>query len=172
MNWLNTLPTSRKAWGLLALTAFLLEVTALYFQYAMGLEPCIMCIYQRTAVLGVFAAGLIGFISPSNGIFRGIGAATWGVSSIWGYMLAKEHLNMQTTTDPFAFTCDIVPNFPEFMPLHEWVPAFFAATGDCGSIDWQFVGLSMPGWMEVIFALYAISFLVILPFILWSLVKK
>jgi disulfide bond formation protein DsbB len=58
------------------------------------------------------------------------------------------------------------------MPLHEWIPAFFAATGDCGNIDWQFVGLSMPGWMEIVFGLYAISFLLVVPFILWSLVKK
>ena len=172
MSWLTTLPTSRNAWGMLAITALFLEVTALFFQYSMGLEPCIMCIYQRTAVLGILIAGFMGLFAKNNRLLRLVAFITWGVSSIWGYLLAKEHLNMQTTTDPFAFTCDIVPNFPSFMPLHEWIPLFFAATGDCGSIDWQFAGFSMPGWMEIIFALYAFSFLIFTPFILWSLMKK
>jgi disulfide bond formation protein DsbB len=161
MNWLGTLPLSKKAWALLALSAAIFEITALFFQYAMGLEPCIMCIYQRTAMLGLFAAGVIGFINPQSLPLRWLGYATWGISSIWGWLIAREHIDMQTTTDPFAFTCDIVPNFPSFMPLHEWIPAFFAATGDCGNIDWSFMSLSMPGWMEIIFAFYSVSFIAI-----------
>ncbi|MCF6434618.1 disulfide bond formation protein DsbB [Pseudoalteromonas sp. MMG022] len=162
MNWLSALSSSKKAWALLAISAGLFEVTALYFQYVMGLEPCIMCIYQRTAMLGLFAAGIVGYLSPTNWQVKGTGFAIWGISSIWGWMIAREHINMQTTTDPFAFTCDIVPNFPSFMPVHEWFPAFFAATGDCGNIDWSFLSLSMPGWMEVIFAFYSLSFIAVL----------
>ncbi|BBN81007.1 disulfide bond formation protein B [Pseudoalteromonas sp. A25] len=162
MNWLSTLSSSKKAWALLALSAALFEVTALYFQYVMGLEPCIMCIYQRTAMLGLLAAGIVGYFAPSNWLCKGAGFAIWGVSSIWGWLIAREHIDMQTTTDPFAFTCDIVPNFPAFMPLHEWFPAFFAATGDCGNIDWSFMGLSMPGWMEVIFGFYSLAFIVVI----------
>ncbi|TMP27361.1 disulfide bond formation protein DsbB [Pseudoalteromonas rubra] len=159
LNKLADFSRTRLAWGALFFSAFVLEVIALYFQYAMGLEPCIMCIYQRTAVLGIVAAGLIGLTSPTSLPVRLLAMSCWGVSAIWGWLLAKEHIAMQTTTDPFAFTCDFVPNFPSFMPLHEWLPAFFAATGDCGNIDWFFAGLSMPGWMEVIFALYSISFI-------------
>ncbi|MFC3032379.1 disulfide bond formation protein DsbB [Pseudoalteromonas fenneropenaei] len=162
MNWIGQLAFNRTSWLLLALSAFLLECIALYFQYQMGLEPCIMCIYQRTAVLGVLFAGLFGAINPSALWSRLLGFATWGVASIWGFLLAREHIAMQTTTDPFAFTCDIYPNFPSFMPLHEWLPHFFAATGDCGNIDWMFAGLSMPGWMEVIFALYSIAFILVI----------
>ncbi|WP_440053577.1 disulfide bond formation protein DsbB [Pseudoalteromonas sp. T1lg65] len=155
---------SRQSWGLLALSALLFEATALYFQYAMGLEPCIMCIYQRTAVLGLLSAGIIGMLNPSSFFVRSIAFVCWGISSIWGYLIAREHINMQTTTDPFAFTCEFVPNFPAFMPLHEWIPSFFAATGDCGNIDWSFLGLSMPGWMEIIFAVYSALFVVFLFF--------
>ncbi|CCQ12377.1 Periplasmic thiol:disulfide oxidoreductase DsbB,required for DsbA reoxidation [Pseudoalteromonas luteoviolacea B = ATCC 29581] len=160
MNQLHALVVSKKAWLLLASSAFLLECIALYFQYAMGLEPCIMCIYQRTAVLGVLVAGIVGYLKPNNLVIRSVAFIIWGIASIWGFLIAKEHIYMQTTDDPFAFTCDMFPNFPEFMPLHEWVPVFFAATGDCGNIDWEFAGLSMPGWMEVIFAAFSIVFIV------------
>ena len=133
MTWLANLAQQRSAWLLLAFSAFIFELIALYFQYQMGLEPCIMCIYQRTAMLGLLA---------------------WAVASIWGYLIARQHIDMQTTTDPFAFSCEFEPNFP--LPLHEWMPHFFAATGDCGNIDWQFAGLSMPAWMEIIFAVFTL----------------
>lgn len=157
MNWLANLAQKRTPWGLLALIAFTFEVTALFFQYQMGLEPCIMCIYQRTAMLGLLIAGIIGTINPHNMVFRVSALVIWGVSGIWGLLLAREHIDMQTTTDPFAFTCAFEPNFP--LPLHEWIPHFFAATGDCGNIDWQFLGLSMPAWMEVIFAAFSVVFI-------------
>ncbi|MBQ4861795.1 disulfide bond formation protein DsbB [Pseudoalteromonas sp. MMG013] len=159
MNWITSLSHSRPAWVLLAVSAFVFEAIALFFQYQMELAPCIMCIYQRTAMLGLLFAGLVGAINPSNTIFKIVGFSGWGLASIWGWLIAREHTNMQTTTDPFAFTCDIVPNFPEFLPLHEWLPSFFAATGDCGNIDWQFMNMSMPNWMEVIFAFYSVCFI-------------
>lgn len=155
MNWLAQLPTQRTPWLLFSGIVFLLEIMALFFQYKMGLAPCIMCIYQRTAVLGLLIAGIIGTSNPEHRGVRLLAYSVWAVSSVWGFIIAREHIEMQTTTDPFAFSCEFEPNFPAFMPLHEWIPSFFAATGDCGNIDWQFAGLSMPAWMEVIFALFA-----------------
>jgi disulfide bond formation protein DsbB len=152
-------PEKRALWLLIAGIACLLELTALYFQYAMALGPCVMCIYQRTAVLGMLIAGLVGAINPKNYLFRIIGYVTFAVSSAWGYLIAREHIAMQTNTDPFAFTgCAFEPNFPEFLPLHHWAPWFFEVTGDCGTIDWQLLGLSMPQWMQVIFALATVVF--------------
>ncbi|GKW51948.1 disulfide bond formation protein B [Pseudoalteromonas sp. NCCP-2140] len=162
MNWLAELATKRTPWLLLAVISLAFEITALFFQYNMGLEPCIMCIYQRTAVLGLLAAGVMGAINPQNMVVRLVAFATWGVSAIWGYFIAKEHIAMQNNTDPFAFSCAFEPNFPSFMPLHEWIPSFFAATGDCGNIDWQFASMSMPAWMEVIFAAFSVVFVAVL----------
>lgn len=48
---------------LLALTAFTLELVALWFQHVMLLRPCVMCIYERCALLGIMFAGLIGAIA-------------------------------------------------------------------------------------------------------------
>ena len=49
----------RSAWLVLFLTSFGLECAALYFQHVMGFAPCIMCIYQRTAMWGIVLAGLL-----------------------------------------------------------------------------------------------------------------
>ncbi|SFD62631.1 disulfide bond formation protein DsbB [Pseudoalteromonas denitrificans] len=159
MTFIANLAFKRSSWLVLALSTFCLEIAALFFQYQMDLAPCIMCIYQRTAILGIFIASIIGLSNPENIIVRIIAYLTWSISAIWGYFIAAEHIDMQTNTDPFAFTCDIIPNFPSFMPLHEWIPSFFAAPGDCGEIQWQFLNLSMPTWMQVIFAIYSIVFI-------------
>ncbi|XOV81408.1 MAG: disulfide bond formation protein DsbB [Aestuariibacter sp.] len=157
METLSRLTEQRGPWALLFSSAFLLELTALYFQYGMGLAPCIMCIYQRTAVLGIMMSALLVLII-NNGISRFVAYLTWGVSAIWGTLIAVEHVDIQTAANPFFASCEIVPNFPSFMPLHEWIPAFFAATGDCGDIDWQFLTLSMPQWMIVILGFYSVVF--------------
>lgn len=162
----HNLFTNTKAWGLLLLSASLLEATALYFQYAMGLNPCIMCIYQRTAMLGIVGAGLLGTVAPVP-LVRLVAYGIWGLSAIWGFLIAYEHVDIQTAANPFFASCEIVPNFPSFMPLHEWLPSFFAATGDCGNIDWQFLTLSMPQWMMVIFMAYAVVWGVVGVMGLW-----
>lgn len=153
---------SRRTWSLLLLSALILEGIALFFQYGMGLEPCIMCIYQRNAVFGVALAALIGISSPGSTAVRLLAIAGWGVSAIWGLLIAIEHVDIQTAANPFFAPCAIVPNFPAWLPLHEWVPAVFAATGDCGNIDWSMLGLSMPQWMIVIFACYSLVWLLVL----------
>lgn len=157
---LSKLAETSKAWLLLFSSALILVLSALYFQYGMGLEPCIMCIYQRTAVLGVLFSALLPILS-NQFVTRLIGFLGWGVSAIWGLLIAIEHVDIQTALNPFFATCEIVPNFPSFMPLHTWLPSIFAATGDCGNIDWEFIGLSMPQWMIVIFAIYSAVFITV-----------
>lgn len=50
----------------MALTAFALEMVALWFQHVMGLKPCVLCIYERCALFGVMGAGLLGAIAPKT----------------------------------------------------------------------------------------------------------
>lgn len=163
MNFLSQLPLNQRAWQLLAASALCFELIALYFQYVMGLEPCIMCIYQRTAIWGVFLAGVVGALGCQKLVFRIAAYGLWGTGAIWGFMIALEHIEMQSSTMSFLFSCDVFPNFPSWAPLHQWLPALFEASGDCGDINWQFLGFTMPQVMLVIFALYSLALAVVLP---------
>ena len=53
-------PKQRWPWVLLAVSALSLMLVALFFQYGMALAPCIMCVYQRFAISGIFFAGVVG----------------------------------------------------------------------------------------------------------------
>lgn len=143
----------RGVWALLFSSAFGLVLAALYFQYLDDLAPCIMCIYQRTAVLGLMFSSLLPTILK-HWVAQVLGLIGAMISSVWGLLIAIEHVDIQTAINPFFASCEIVPNLPSWAPLHEWLPQIFAATGDCGDIKWSFVGMSMPQWMIVIFAAY------------------
>lgn len=157
---LKNLSLQRWPWLLLAFSAFTLEMCALYFQHVMKLDPCVMCVYERITMIGVMFAGLIGAISPRILVMRLIAFITWAVAAFWGLQLALEHTGYQMNPSPFA-TCDYFPNFPNWAPLHEWLPWLFNPTGVCEDVVWTFFDYSMPQWLIVSFGIYCALFVVI-----------
>ena len=161
LNLFSAWAESKSAWLSLFMSSALLIVTALYFQHIMDLQPCIKCIYQRTAVFGILVSSLMPLIWQHS-LTRLLGFIGWGVASIWGFLIAHEHVDMLFAANPFFVVCDIIPNFPVFMPLHEWLPAVFGATGDCSENSWQFLDMGMAQWMRIIFGMYAVTWLIML----------
>lgn len=64
---------SRLSWLILLISIVALEATALYFQHVMMLAPCVMCIYERVAMMGVGFAAILGMLNPKNVIVRWLG---------------------------------------------------------------------------------------------------
>lgn len=149
---LNGCSKNRGTWILLALSAFLLELISLYFQHIMLLKPCVLCIYQRCALYGIVAAGLIGAIAPKTPL-RFIGLLFWIYSAWKGLLLAIKHTDIQLHRSPFV-TCDLFVNFPHWLPLDKWLPTIFRANVDCSKLQWHFLSLEIPQWMIIIFAVY------------------
>lgn len=151
----------KSAWLLLFSTGLALEITALYFQHGTGLEPCIMCIYQRTAMWGIVLAGALVLIFNTM-VTRLVAYGLWGYSAVRGFLIAAEHMEIIHSDDPFFSNCGIFPNFPSWAPLHEWLPAVFAAKGDCMENSWQFMSMGMAEWMQIIFGLYFLTLIVVI----------
>lgn len=159
---------SRKAWGLLALSILSLQIIALYFQYGLGDEPCIKCIYQRLALWGIFVSILPGLIFP-KGTYTRLTSYLAGIFFAgWGFKIAAEHVAVQQETNPLLAGCDMFPDFPSWFNPDIWFPALFEVRGDCGDINWQFLDLSMPQWMKIIFLIY-ILILAVVP--IYHLIK-
>jgi disulfide bond formation protein DsbB len=97
-----------------------------------------------------------------NIVLRSVAYTLWGVGAIWGLLVAIEHVEIQSATLSFFYSCEFVPNFPSWAPLHEWLPSLFEATGDCGDINWQFFGYTMPQMMIVVFGGFTAALVVIL----------
>lgn len=158
--WLGQLPGKRLPWALLTLIALGLELCALYFQHVLKLDPCVMCIYERCAMFGLLAAGLIGLSAPALAPLRWAGLLTWLGSSVIGFKLAWEHMQLQHNP-PFLPSCASSPEFPSWLPLNQWLPQVFEAYGPCEDVSWQFAGVSMVEWLVVIFSLSLLAALLV-----------
>jgi disulfide bond formation protein DsbB len=144
---------TRLPWQLLAMSALVLEGAGLYFQYGLELDPCVLCIYQRAAVIGILISALIGMSVPTSSIARWIGYLGWGMAAGWCLYLALELSGMQLGIVQPSLSCDVNAKFPAWLKLDQWIPVMFQPTGFCGDIQWQFLGMSMPLWMVIIMSL-------------------
>lgn len=163
LSFFKQISLGRGAWLLLMLSALSLELCALFFQHGMDLPPCVMCIYERLAMLGILAAGFIGMIAPNNLIIRWLALICWGGSAAWGLMLSIEHVGYQfpDPNDLFGKTCDIFVSFPTWLPLNQWFPLVFEAYGTCSDVVWRFLSLSMPQWLVIVFFLMLVVFAIV-----------
>lgn len=155
------LPSWRPAWIALALAALLPLAVASWFQHVDGLDPCVMCIYERVAFFGLVGAGLLGALAPGRVLVRASAYTLWGVSAAWGLDLVWRHVGMER--DPqLAMSCSFAAEFPSWLPLDTWLPALFLPTGYCDDVQWRWLGMSMAEWAGVIFALFLVSLLLVL----------
>ncbi|WP_371192886.1 disulfide bond formation protein B [Glaciecola sp. SC05] len=159
--WLANWSRTRTPWAIVCCSAFALLLAALYFQHVLGHAPCVKCIYQRTAIIAIFFATLLPVLYP-HFFIRMLSLILWGAAAIWGLLQAKAHLEVIFPEGFFVPPCPFFPEFPSFMPLHEWLPMVFDAPGSCNTNDWQFLSMGMPEWMQIIFSLYIAGWIVAL----------
>ena len=127
---------------------------AIFTQFQWGLEPCPLCIFQRIAfaALGVvlLAAGIH---APKGRTGRSIWGLLGFAAAAVGAGIAGRHTWIQMNPPeipscgaPFAF-------MRETMDTPSLIKQVLTGSGDCGTIDWSFLGLSMPAWSLVWFVL-------------------
>lgn len=166
-------PERRLPWLILALSASLFVGYALFTQHGpQQLWPCVQCIYQRTAMVGVALFGWLGFfVAPATRLIpkliRWVALIGWLFSALAGAYSAYYHSWIQAAINPLFASCQPHPDFPAWLPLHQWMPEVFDAGGLCGDIDWQWLGLSMPQWLFIIFCVYSALALLINVMHLW-----
>ncbi len=153
--WLHSFSQRRSAWLLLFISALAFELTALYFQYGMGLQPCVFCVYERLAMAGLIFSGLVGLIGAKNGLLRLLALLIGLFSAGKGLAVALRHASLQMYPAPWK-QCEFFPNFPETLPLHQWFPLIFNPTGTCNESQWSLFGVTMVQWLVFIFAVYVV----------------
>lgn len=132
------------------LSCGLLMAYALYAQYQLLLDPCPLCVFQRIAVIGLGILFLVaGLHNPGTG-GRRVYAILIGVVTATGITVAGRHVWLQNLPPSEVPTCG--PGFGYLMenfPLGEALAKIFTGSGECATIDWQFLGLSMPAWVLI-----------------------
>lgn len=123
---------------------------ALYAQHVLGLEACPLCIFQRVALIS------LGLVLLVAGLHAPRGARVYGLLAVLvaatGAGIAGWHVYLQNLPPDRVPACG--PGL-EYMldafPFVEVLEMVFTGSGECADVNWQFLGLSMPGWVLVWF---------------------
>jgi disulfide bond formation protein DsbB len=123
---------------------------ALYAQYGLGLEPCPLCIFQR---IGVILMGMT-FLAVALHHPRGAGRYLYGgllaLFAALTVAVAARQLYIQSLPPGTLPSCGApLAMMLRFMPVAEVVRRVLSGSGECGEVNWRFLGLAMPGWVLI-----------------------
>lgn len=129
---------------------------AFYLQLHGGLEPCPLCIFQRVAFAALGVVFLVGALHAPVGNGRRVyGVFALLVAGI-GAAIAGRHVWLQSLPPDQVPTCGPGLDYMlDAMPIAGVIRKVLTGSGECAKVDWSFLGLSMPAWTLVCFALLA-----------------
>ncbi len=125
---------------------------AFYVQFRLGIMPCNFCILQRIAFAALATVFLVGgVVAPkSQAARRGLVVLAL-VAAVAGAGVALRHVWVQYFP-PAVSDCLVTMSvdMPTSM-LGRLLKKVLTASGDCSSINWAFLGLTMPAWCAIWF---------------------
>lgn len=123
---------------------------ALYTQYALGLEPCPLCIFQRVAVAALGLVFLIAALHYPGPAGARVYAALVLLAAGGGAAVAGRHVWLQNLPPDQVPSCGPGLDFMlDSFPLTEVLEMVLTGSGECATVDWSFLGLSMPAWVLI-----------------------
>ncbi len=136
----------------IAVACTLLLAYAYYVQFQMFIDPCPLCILQRVAFL---ALGLVALIAAVHGP-AGFGRKVYGLFAFAcaaaGAGIAFQHVRLQNLPPDQVPACGPGLEYMiDTLPLTSALRKAFTGSGECATVDWTFLGLSMPTWTLVWF---------------------
>lgn len=141
----------------------------LYLQHVEGLEPCPLCVFQRIAFI---ALGLVFLVAAIHGPGRTAAlayGATGFVAAVAGAAVAGRHVWLQNLPADKVPACG--PGLQYMLdqfPLTRMIEKVLSGSGECASVDWSFLGLTIPGWALLWFVLLGVYLL----WLSWRAVRR
>ncbi|MFP7722652.1 disulfide bond formation protein B [Lysobacter sp. A3-1-A15] len=146
--------TFRSSFALGFLACAGLLAYAIYLQLHDGLEPCPLCIFQRIAFAALGVVFLLGALhAPKRRGGRGAYGVVAMLAGLVGTGIAGRHVWLQLNPPPIPSCGAGLEFMRETMSTTGVIRKVLTGSGDCGTVDWTFLGLSMPAWSLVWFVL-------------------
>ena len=135
-----------------------------YLQRHLGLSPCPLCIFQRVGliVMGGFAL-ISALFNPKSKVTR---LLLWLGSLVgigWATAVAARHVWLQHLPADQVPSCGPGLNYwLDTLPILQVFKEVFAGSGECASVDWTLMGLSIPEQSLILFSVLLIVHVLIL----------
>ena len=144
---------------LVIMTAIGMSFALFFLQRYMGFSPCPLCIFQRIGlmIMGGFAL-IAALFHPKSMVIR---LLLW-LGSLAG-IVWLQHL----PADQVPSCGPGLDYWLDTLPMQQVLKEVFAGSGECASIDWTFLGLSIPEQSLILFSILILTHLLIL----WRIVR-
>ncbi len=124
---------------------------ALYAEHVLLMEPCPLCVFQRMAVIALGIVFLVAALHhPGGKGSRRLYAGLVFAAAAAGIGVAGRHVWLQNLPPDKVPACG--PGFDyiiDSFPLADALKLIFTGSGECATIDWSLLGLSMPAWVVI-----------------------
>jgi disulfide bond formation protein DsbB len=121
---------------------------ALYAQLRLGLEPCPLCIFQRIGIALTGLMFLLAALHHPRGAGRTVYALLIAFAALATAAVAARHLYVQSLPPGTLPSCGApLATLLKFTPLFELIKKVLTGSGECGEVNWRFLGLAMPAWV-------------------------
>ncbi|WP_435949977.1 disulfide bond formation protein B [Psychrobacter sp. DM8] len=157
--------TYRQLQVVLVIGAVLGMSYALFFlQRYMGFTPCPLCVFQRIGliVMGIFAllAAIFHPKSKAVKILLWLGSL---IGIVWSTGVAARHVWLQHLPADQVPSCGPgLDYWLDTLPMSQVMNQVFAGSGECATIDWIFLGLSIPEQSLIFFSVLILVHILIL----------
>ena len=130
------------------------SLSSLLAQYVMGLNPCVMCIQQRVAmVVMTLMAGISLLLPVAKSWARGLAVMLASIPAVFGGYIAAKQLYIQSLPITEQPSCGAPWTFRlRGAPLFDLYEPIIRGTGVCGEV-YKILGVALPMWSLLFFAL-------------------
>ena len=141
MTRLSQFLQSRWYWLALALLGIALLGVALYYQYALGDEPCQVCIHARLWVVAFTLVALIVLVTPQTSLLRVVGNV--GVLIAGAGLFERARYLYRLENGVGDGSCQFQLGMSDWFAVDRWMPWLFEVRNLCSFTPEMLLGLSM-----------------------------
>jgi disulfide bond formation protein DsbB len=138
---LTNLLQARWYWAVVAALGCMLLAVALYYQYALGDEPCQVCIHARLWVVAFTLIALIVLVMPQSSPVRVAGNV--GVIIAGAGLFERARYLYRLENGIGDGSCQFQLGMPDWFAVDRWMPWLFEVRNLCSFTPEMLLGLSM-----------------------------
>ena len=127
-----------------------LAIAFFYMEKHLGLAPCPLCIIDRLFIGLITLTALFGWLHNPANTGQRIYSGCYIVFSGLGTAVAGRHIYLQNLDA--AQLPDCLPDLDYMLEAFSWLETLttiFNTSGECATVQWTFLGLSIP-WQTLL----------------------
>ncbi len=154
---------------LVIMTVIGMSFALFFLQRYMGFSPCPLCIFQRIGLMIMGGFALIAAVFNPKSIAVRLILWLGSLAGIgWAAVVAGRHVWLQHLPADQVPSCGPgLDYWLDTLPMQQVLKEVFAGSGECASVAWRFMGLSIPEQSLILFSLLIVVHLLIL----WRIVR-